>query len=154
MQTDLYKLAGEAYDAFRLTDPDRGERPDIIILRGDAPEWVHDLAREAHGDLFPDDWRYASIRSALGAIHDSEPDNLDEYAHEWADRNVDTYNGSRTAWLASNLSRAGYCDDATDEFGPAESIFDAIGRGQYMESLELYAAVAQALRDRADALES
>ena len=150
--TTFDQLAGQAYDAFerRTRDDDTG----YTTLRDDAPEWVQELVREAHGDFLPDDWRYASIRSALSEIHDngySGADEAREMAHEWADGNVDAYTGHRLAWLASNLNRAGYCDDAADDLGfdPSQGIIQLIGLGQYRESEEIWAAVVDALEEHA-----
>jgi hypothetical protein len=114
--------------------------------------------REAHSGMFPDDWRYDAIHSALSDIHDSGYD--DEYdamdgSGEFADGNVDAYNGERAAWLASHLSRAGYVDQARDDGLVAEDadIYDRIGVGQYAESEEVYASVVQSLQARLDELE-
>jgi hypothetical protein len=144
----IAQLASEAYGAFTTIERD-GQT--IVTLKDDRPEWVYDLAYDAHGEFAPDDWRYKSIRRALGAIGDDEPDNPEDYAHEWADGNVDTYTGARLAWLASNLNRPGYCDEAMEELGGAgQDIVAVIGLGQYMESLEIYASVVESLRARAD----
>lgn len=147
MSNTINDLAGEAYDAFTRVKRDDDEP--ILTLKDDAPEWVRSLVYAAHGEFLPDDWRYESIRSALGAIHDYCPaDGLDDFAHEWADGNIDTYNGGRVAWLASNAQRALYCDDATAELGtPGSSILEMIAMGQYAESMEIYASVVQSLRN-------
>lgn len=152
--TTIAELAGEAYGHFETRE--RGDEK-IIALKDGAPQWVRDLVRKAHGDFLPDDWRYASIRSALGAIHDADAtdeDALDDLSAEWADGNVDVYNAARTAWLASNLNRAAYCDDAAAEFGGDDrNVMDLIGLGQYMESSEVFASVAGSLRERLEELE-
>lgn len=150
--TTISELAGRAYDAF-TTATRRDET--IVVLRDDAPDWVRALAADAHGAFFPDDWRYQSIRSALGFIHDQgveTADELDDAGHEWADGNVDIYNGARTAWLASNLMRAEYCDEAVEEFGqPEHGILGLIGLGQYVESGEIWASVLKSLADELEA---
>lgn len=153
MSSSIHELAGQAYGAFTTTQ--RGDDT-IVVLKDDRPQWVYDLVQAAHGEFFlPDDWRYASIRNALSAIHDDAPDDLDDYAGEWADGNVDTYTMARLQWLASNLQRTFYCDDAAGAFDPSEDgIVGLIGMGQYMESSEIYASVVQSLRDHADELES
>jgi hypothetical protein len=150
----IYELAREAYHCF-----ENAERPDgtsFVRVRDGSPQWVSDLVRAAHGDFLPDDWRYISIRAALGDIADNEPDNLDEYRGEWADSNIDTFNAERSAWLSSDLRRAGYCEDAGEEFdfevgsGPRGGVFDLIGLGQYAESEEIYDAVITSLRERVE----
>jgi hypothetical protein len=148
--TDIYELAGEAYGQFETRARNDGEN--YVTLKDNAPEWLQDLVHDAHGDFLPDDWRYQSIRDAIGFIHDVEPGDLND-GHEFADQNVDTYTGSRFAWLASNLQRAGYCDEAAAEFGtdPEGGIVQLIGMGQYMESLEVWASVVEGLREQIDA---
>ncbi len=116
-----------------------------VRIKDDAPEWVTDLAHEAHGDMFPDDWRYQCISAVLDHLAEGgDPDD----AHEFADSHVDVYTSNRLAWLSSNLTRAGYCDEAADEFG-AEGldIIERIGLGQYMEASEVFSAVVSWFED-------
>jgi hypothetical protein len=147
-------IAGEAYDWF--TRQERGDET-ITVLKDGAPEWLTDLVYEAHGEFLPDDWRYQTIRNALGHIHDNSLDSEDEMqdsAHEFADGNVDTYNHARAQWLASNLNRAGYVDEAVEEFGHHEyGIYGDIGLGQYRESEEIYQGVCESLQARLEELE-
>ena len=79
---------------------------------------------------------------------------MNDLAHEWADGNVDVYTVNRIAWLGSNLTRAGYCDEAVEELGVSDSdgITDRIGLGQYMESLEIFGSVAESLEAQLDEL--
>lgn len=140
-------LAAQAYKSFEQRSRDGGA--DYVTLRDDAPEWVRDLVRAAHGEFLPDDWRYASIMSAVGAIADEEiepGDDAGDLEFSWADGNVDTYNSDRTAWLASNLTRPGYCDEAADELATDDTdIMSRIGLGQFVESREIFALVLRSL---------
>lgn len=149
----LQSLAGEAYDWF--TTEKRGDETIVTLKDSDErPEWVHDLVYAAHGEFLPDDWRYASIRSALGAISDDfDGDEIDDFGAQWSDGNVATYTHARLQWLASNLSRTAYCDDARDEYGePQESGITAlIGLGMYAESREVFDAVRSALESELEA---
>ena len=144
--SDDIREAAEAASAF-FTASERGDET-ITVLADGAPEWVRDLVREAHGDFLPDDWRYTAIRSAVDALADgSDPDE----GGEWADSNVDVYNGARLSWLSSHLSRAGYCDEGVDELGGADlDTFERIGLGQYMELSEIWSLVVQSLRQHAE----
>ena len=129
---------------------ERGERPNgdtFRKLRSGSPEWMTDIAHGAHGDMMPDDWRYACIEAACDWIAENGED-ADVY--EFADGQVDAYNGRLAAWLGSHSSRAGYCDEARDVFGPADGIMEAIQHGQYMEALEVFGAVLEGLRSVAD----
>ena len=145
---ELQKLAGEAFDwfetAYRGDDP---EQP-FVRTKDDAPEWLKDLVREAHGEMFPDDWRYDTIHNACGAIHDaSEGSYTGDVGAEFADSAVDVYNNSRFAWLGSNINRQFYVDDAVKEFGfdPERGVSDAVGLGQYQEATEIFYSVATSL---------
>ncbi len=101
-----------------------------------APEWVEDLCREAHGDMFPDDWRYEFIYSGLSILADE--DDEDSYS-ERLDSAMDVYTMERLKWLSSHLSRLEYVDDGISEFGWNEEggIAQAVGVGQYKEREEV-----------------
>ncbi len=149
---NVQTLAAEAYGAMERRQ--RGDET-ITTLKDDAPEWVRDLVYAAHDGSLPNDWRYAAIRSALEAIADCENGaDLDDRRHEWADAEVDTYTGARLKWLASDLNRADYCDQAAEELGcTGEGIVAMIGAGQYIEACEVWDRVTEALRERAEELE-
>lgn len=127
-----------------------GETDDYFTrTKEGAPEWVTALVFEAHGhgDFLPD-WRYATISAALDWLADG---NDPEDSFEFADSAVDVYTGDLYAWLASNLRRAGYCDEAAQEYvGTDNSITASIMRGQFAEALEVFGLVLQELEKRAD----
>lgn len=154
MTSTIDELATEAYGWFETRYRDDGDR--FVALKDGAPDWVECLVHDAHGSFLPDDWRYESIRSAVGHIADSgtESENdLDDAGGEWADSNVDIYTAKRFQWLASNLERQYYCDEAIAEFGEFEDTCSLVGMGQYMESREVWAAVVRALADELEARE-
>lgn len=149
---ELHELASEAYAWFETRTREDGETFDT--LKDGAPEWLRDLVYDAHGDFLPEDWRYTCIRAAVEWIADeNDPDESGEFV----DSQVDVYTGARFAWLASNLTRQGYVDDAADEFGPdtvyADGVSGAIGWGQYMEAQEVYSSVVSALEAELEARE-
>lgn len=149
----ISQLAKEAAGFFtRSTRPD-GETTYVHLLNG-RPDWVQELARDAHGDFLPDDWKYATIEAALDHIGDGDYETADdarEAAQEFADGAVDVYTSDRYEWLSSNLRRGGYVDQARDDFGASDSHVDDIGRGQYLEAQEIYEAVVDALETRLEA---
>lgn len=138
-------MAGAFETARRETGEDESEP--YVRLREGSPEWMSDVVRAAHddGEMLPDDWRYSTIRSAVECI--AESDDPEDAAHEWADAEVDVYTSARFAWLASNLRRAGYVDQAQDEgiTEGSERIVSLIGLGQYNEAREIYSQVLEAL---------
>lgn len=152
MSATLQDIATEAYRGFETAH--RGDDPEqpFTRLRDEYRDtWLYEIVYDAHGDFLPDDWRFDCIRAACGFLADMDgSDDPDDWSHEFADSHVDAYNAARFAWLASHIQRQGYCDEATAEFGPAETITDAIGRGQYLEAREVFEAVLQGLRERLD----
>lgn len=146
----IQELAKEAYGHFETTDSG------IVRIKGDAPEWITDLAREAHRNewgasggsfphMLPDDYRFRVIREALEAIASSNDDgSTDDIRAEFAD-DVDVYNSDLLAWLASNAGRASYCDEAEEtcgsDFLEGSGIIARIARGQYMEREEIFGLV-------------
>jgi hypothetical protein len=148
MTHTISQLAQEAYATFERDNSDTT----LWKTRDDAPEWVSELVHEAHGSFLPDDWRYDCIHSALSHIADSGADDEADLAdedHAFSDGHVDVYNARRAAWLASNLERGGYCDEAVEEglVSAEAGIYALIGAGQYMECQEVWGSVVRSLAD-------
>ena len=154
MPATLQDLAREALSWFTTTKRGEGEEAEtIVVTRDGRPDWLETIIYDAHGDLFPDDWRYAAIMSAVEFISESD-DDPDDGAGEWADGEVDIYTHSRLKWLGSNLSRPSYCDEARDEMGgEGLDIVELVGWGQYREASEVFGLVLQGLRDRLDEID-
>lgn len=153
----IQDIATEAAGWFETAKREgRDEHVDAYFVRmkDGRPEWLFELVHEAHGDFLPDDWRYKTISEALEWIADgNDPGD----AGSFADDAVDVYTGARFAWLASNLNRAGYVDEAVQELGdgayPKGGIVEAIGWGQYTEAAEVFGTVERLLEARVDELE-
>jgi hypothetical protein len=155
----LSTLAQEAYDCFEYREHAEaaGGGRHAHVKEG-SPDWVTDLVREAHGDMMPDNWRYDAIVNALERISDSDAEterDLEDLDHEYCDAQVDVYTSARHEWLASSLSRSGYCDDAVSEglVGPDTDLTDRIGIGQYMEAREVWGSVVRSLVDHQEAVD-
>lgn len=141
--TTVQELAQQAAECFEVAKRQDGDELFFRVKDG-SPEWVTDVVRSAHGEFLPDDWRYRIICEAFGFIAENE--NAEDESAEFADTAVDVYTGQRFAWLASNLQRQGYVDDALAELGwDGDSAADLIGLGQYQEAGEVFALVLQAL---------
>ncbi len=136
-------LACALSEAFEGGTRDNGDK--FRKLRQGSPEWMTDAIHEAHADMMPDDWRYACIEAAAYAIAAGETG-----AGDFADAQVDPYNGARVAWLASHSYRADYCDEAAVFLGGEGSIMDRIGWGQYREASEIFDLLYSFLSDLAD----
>ena len=142
---DLIAAAAEA--AYNLITKHSGERH-YVTTRETAPAWVGDLAREAHDGMLPDDWRYAKIADACAAIAGAGAgEDLSELSFRHSDDAVSIYTGERTAWLATNITRVGYCDAGAEESGAPGPIamVDLLAMGQYAEAHEIFAIVVSEL---------
>lgn len=134
------KEAATAMAAAFVTDK-RDDGVEFIHLRGGSPEWMTTVCHEAHGDMFPDDWRYQFISDAVDII--AEADDLDEARSEIE---ADIYTYQLTAWLASRNDRYSYCDQYMEEMGASDA--DTLARitgGQWYERDEVFGLVVQAL---------
>ncbi len=117
-------------------------------LRDGSPEWMSDAIHASHGDMGPDDWRYAAIRAVAGEI--AESDDYDDESSERIDSLVDVYTSALTGWLASRNDRYSYVDDAMADYGPPESIINALQLGQSAEYQEIWSALVAFLSTFAD----
>lgn len=138
--TTLQAVAQEAYDAMERRTRDDGSS--YVALKEDAPEWVRKIAYEAHNDILPDDWRYETIREAFEWIADDG--DMDD-RHGFADSGCDVYNADLLAWVGSHGSRAGYVDQAREEFGEPRDFYHGLQMGQYAEREEVFGLVVDGL---------
>jgi hypothetical protein len=117
-----------------------GSEQEIYILEDDAPAALEELVQNAHGDFFPDDFRYKTIYSALSAFADCNTDP------EEVRLEADIYTYDLTRWLGSNLRRVSYCDEAQSKFGLEKvDVITLISYGQQVEKDEIVALVREAL---------
>lgn len=160
-ETTIQRIAREASAQFHTLRDDKGEPVrregvEVMIRDSNADDALQAMCREAHGDMFPDDWRYSFIVEALNMIEENE--NLDDCADEIY---ADVYTSDRLAWLASHLERAGYVDEAVNELGiggePGRrggfSVLECIAFGQIAERREVFEVVrawCEAQADEAD----
>jgi hypothetical protein len=129
---------------------DTGER--FTKCQEGRPNWLQDMIRELHGDMLPDDYKYSAVLACLEHIAESsEDDEPGDIVNEWADSYVDHSTHALTGWLHSSVERPGYVDQYCDDYGTQPgSEFDRLQAGQLMEHLEIGAAVANALAERAE----
>ena len=106
------KLAGEARGHFVLATRPNGD--EYWRSKDDAPEWIGDLTRDAGhaaGVIFPDDYRYLFLVTALDTIGEaSDAEDAEECLPE------EVYTSNLTRWLHSSNNRTLYVDDALEEF--------------------------------------
>lgn len=113
-----------------------------------TPDWVQELCLQAHGDMMPDDWRYAFIVEALDALEENEdPDDITLEA--------DIYTHELTTWLGSRADRFGYCDEAYADYGleTFPGTIELLQLGQAAEKREVLDLVRSSLESYIRALE-
>jgi hypothetical protein len=122
---------------------------EFIRLRDNSPDWMSDALFAAHGNMLPDDHRYEFIQEAANLI--SQADDLDEGGYEME---ADVYNADLLRWLASDLTRAFYVDEAMESYGNNDSdTYTRIATGQASEKRETYELLLQSLRGLAETQE-
>jgi len=125
-------------DSFLVANTTPGERQGIIVKRDDAPEWVRDVIYSVHGNSFPDDWTYKAIKEATSAIAEDGED---------AEIEADVYTSDLLEWLTNASGAVDYCDEATSEYGAADSIIATIQQGQACAYAAIVNATLAALND-------
>ena len=114
-----------------------------------APDWINELCHTAHGDMLPEDYRYAFIVEALDALEEAE--DVDEarggyeFEHQYY-RLAD--------WLRSHAHRWSYCDDAVRELGISSdaTTADQVQLGHLYERLEVLELVRGSLEEQLQAM--
>lgn len=120
-------------------------------LKDNAPQWVADAVRAAHGDRLPCDWIYkqcdaiaSDIRQAI-LRDDICPEDLDIRPE------ADIYTATLTAWLADDIRNLDYCNQWADEFAELYKGYSGTGDlcamisgGQWLAKQEIAGAMVQA----------
>lgn len=132
----LQELAREALDHFApVIRPVSGEK--IHVVSDDAPQWVRDMVKAAHGEVLPDDFIYDEVHQSLWQFH-LEGD-------EAGPSIANPYTSGLTRWLASSLHRIEYLESALECGQP--SVFELLTAAQQMEINFIHDEVRGALRD-------
>ncbi len=127
----VQQLGQEAYEALEMRKRDDGST--YWAFKDGRPDWMQELAHEAHGDMMPDDWRYRFITEAIAVIAEADEDMDGDDFRELFDEHFepDIYTSTLTDWLNSNVARTGHCDEVLAELGgDLDSIFKIIALGQ------------------------
>ena len=129
-------------------------------LKDNAPQWIADAVRAAHGDRLPCDWIYkqcdnvaSDIRQAI--LHeDICPEDLDIRPE------ADIYTATLTAWLADDIRNLDYCNQWADEFAELYKGYSGTGDlcamisgGQWLAKQEIAGAMVQAYLTELEAQE-
>ena len=140
------KEAAEAlYKATERATRDDGK--EYVRVRDGSPQWMQDACHAAHGDLFPDDWRYRFIEDCAEVLSENNDRENAEERLGFAEDSY-PYNHERIDWLGSHGHRPDYCDTARDEFGMANpDILDLIAWGMDAERHEVFALLYDFLEE-------
>ena len=150
-QTHTQTLADTLASSFETRE--RATGGTFHALKDDAPQWIADAVRAAHGDRLPSDWIYkqcdyiaSDIRQAI-IYEDIEPSELAdsiEVEREALPMRADIYTATLTAWLADDIRNLEYCDQWADEMGGTGDLCAMISGGQRLAKQEIASVMVSA----------
>jgi len=122
-------------------------------LTDNRPDWVHDMVREAHGNMLPDDWKYQMIWEVLSALGEYECDPYDEFSVlEETYIMAPVYTSDLLDYHGSHAERIGRVDDllleASDGGGHYGMLSDLIAAAWLHECQEVWSSVVQSLENQ------
>ena len=147
--TDTTPMQAVAIDALRhFTTATRADGSTYVALGNNtiAPEWLRAACRLAHGGELPNDWRWLMIYEIVGAIAAGDLTD-DDGAHELADRATDPYTVNLLRWLAEDIERIAYVEEARHSYGTATFV-DELLRAQYYAIRDMADTILNAFRDQ------
>ena len=113
----------------------------FYIRKDDAPEWVTQLVKEAHGEMFPDDYKYKFVVDALEALADA--DDIDT-AEEIMREGIELYTYKLIHWVQSHTDRLAMANEHGKEF-EADTIEAFLTGGQFNERWDVFSLVLSTL---------
>jgi hypothetical protein len=81
----------------QFTKSTREDQSEYWHRKDNADDWVQEMCMEAHGEMFPDDWRYEMIVDALDILADEEDE--DSFS-ERIDGDISVYNNNNARPVA------------------------------------------------------
>jgi hypothetical protein len=149
---DIIRLAARARGFFESQSHPRPGLDPVVLwhMKKRRPVWVKDMVyhvHEAGGKMGPDNFKYETIVDVLDRLSDGQDP-------EEPDLEADVYTHDLLAWLASNLERSGYVDEAVEQLGHSEQgVIGDITQGQWYEKEEIWRLVVDALNSRLEAID-
>jgi len=118
-------------------------------IKPGEPQWIQDMIHACHYQgMLPDDyvfeWVYQFCEEISNLDEDGDPRDIEVHS--------DTYTHDLLKWLASNLTRMDFVEDAIDEYLNNEKcdLTLMIGIGQEKEMQEVLYTLIDKLEDRLD----
>lgn len=124
---DIKAKAAEMSRWLEYRTRDDGEK--FVTFKESVPQWVKDIVFAAHDDMLINDYSYEYANDALEAI--AETDTRDD-AQEYMDNRTEIHNAELIKWLASNLGRAEYVNEAVENYG-YKDLYSALQFGMMLE---------------------
>jgi hypothetical protein len=119
----------------------RADGFDLVTEHEDAPQWITKLVADAHGEHYPDIYRYQFLYEALRVIAAGHGAMVARTSpHELV------------SWLASRDDRYIYVDEAVAQQGHGGSVLDDLRAGMLWEKTEVLYAVRGSLEDHKEEL--
>ena len=136
-------LAQIGVNSFTQKQCDKSRMPDeyFYIRKDDAPEWVTQLVKEVHGEMFPDDYKYKFVVDALEALADA--DDIDT-AEEIMREGIEIYTYKLMHWVQSHTDRLAMANEHGKEF-EADTIEAFLTGGQFNERWDVFSLVLSTL---------
>lgn len=119
----------------------RENKSEFISVKDGSPEWVKTICRVCHEEFLPDDHKYRFIEEALHFIYNAESEeHLMDFNVE-----ADVYTADLLNWVASNINRTAYADEAMKEYGEFKNFTALLSTAQYLEKREICQILIQEL---------
>jgi hypothetical protein len=124
----------------------RQDESKFYCLKDDCKnrETYQEICMQAHGDMFPDDYKYEFIVEALQQLSDMTEDA--DPQDTIFEIESDIYTSDLTKWLDSANSRVYYLTEALEEY-PITDGFQALSSAQLKEKQEVAFSILQSLEE-------
>lgn len=119
----------------------------VRVLTDATRERFQEVCHKAHGEMFPDDWRYSMIEEVADILADSESE--EEYRDRISEAEAPIYNAELLGYIGSHGARFnGYAEDAMRDYQP-DSFIRICGMAWHLEFEEVASLLFDALGEMA-----
>lgn len=146
MTKTIVTQAKVLYEALESRTRNNGDV--FYALKDNSPEWMTDVIHAAHGDSFPDDTIYKTIRDIASHLSDLDEDtDLYDAVDSINEIEPEIYTAKLTHWLSLSLEHYQYMQQAMDELGPFTDAFALLQAAQKRQIQAIGNALVDALDD-------
>lgn len=123
----------------------RADGSTFVCLKDNAPAWMKDIIRKAHGDSLPDDTIYEFIELVCSNLKDESVEATEDDLHERLyEIEPDCYTSDLTAWLDRRNDHVYYLTKALEQFDGKDG-FQLLGIAQKLQIEEVGSLLINAL---------